>query len=83
MDLEKLVEDYISAWNRKDIDGLLALLHRGFAVYNAFWMESSVGKDAAQYLRDTLDEDECWYQQIGDVIVYNHGVAEPASQRDS
>jgi len=75
MDLEKLVDDYISAWNRRDSSGLLALMHDGVAIYNAFWMESSVGRHAANYLRDILDEDIHWYKQVGDVIDFGNGVA--------
>ena len=75
MDLEKLVEDYISAWNRGDTNSLLALMHGGVAFYNAFWMESSVGQDTAEYIRDSLDEEKYSYQQIGDVIAFDNGVA--------
>ncbi len=75
MNLDKLVEQYVSAWNRKDTDDLLALMHEGVAYYNAFWMESSVGQDVTQYLRDRLDEEKYWYQQVGGVIVCDDGVA--------
>lgn len=75
VDLDKLAEDYISAWNRRDINGLLGLMHAGVAFYDAFWMESCVGRDAAEYLRDRFDEETYWYEKIGDVIVVDTGVA--------
>ena len=75
MNLTKLANDYITAWNRRDAGRLVSLMHEGFAYYNAFWMESSAGRDAAVYLRDRLEEDKYWYQQIGPVIQVENGVA--------
>ncbi|MGI9233459.1 MAG: helix-turn-helix domain-containing protein [Woeseiaceae bacterium] len=69
MDLEELVENYISAWNRHDVDALLGMMHEGVAIYDAFWMETCVGRDAFEYLRNSFDEDECRFQKEGDVIV--------------
>lgn len=75
MDLKKLVRDYISLWNRRDVDGLLRLMHKGVAFYDAFWMESCAGRDASEYLRDRFSEEHYWYQQIGNIIPFDHGVA--------
>ena len=74
MDLEILVDNYVSAWNRRNVEDLLNILHGGFAIYNAFWMESSVGKDAATYLRDILEEERYWYQRTGASIPFDNGV---------
>ncbi|MCP5089952.1 MAG: nuclear transport factor 2 family protein, partial [Gammaproteobacteria bacterium] len=75
MDPEKLVESYISAWNRQDIDGLLELMHEGVAYYDAFWMESCVGRDAVQYIRDSFDRDEYRLQRVGNVTVVDDCVS--------
>ncbi len=75
MDLEKLVDKYIDAWNRQDVAGILELLHAGAAIYDAFWMETVVGRDLSKYLQDSIDEQNYWYQVIGEVILVDHGVA--------
>jgi len=75
MSPERLVEDYISAWNRQDIEGVLALMHDGAAYYDAFWRETCVGRDLAQYFRASFDDYAYWYQLVGDVIVTDSGVA--------
>lgn len=68
MNLEKLADDYIDAWNRQDVDVVLALMHQGAAIYDAFWMETCVGRDLPQYLRDVFDEEKHWIQRISDVM---------------
>jgi AraC-like DNA-binding protein len=74
MDIEKLVERYIDAWNRQDIAGILELIHSGAAFYDAFWMETCVGKDLPRYLQDSLEEESHCYQRIGEVIPVDDGV---------
>lgn len=75
MDLERLVKDYISAWNRQDVEGLLALMHSGAAYYDAFWRETCVGRDLVRYLNDSVEDYTYFYQLVGDVIVTDSGVA--------
>ena len=65
---EQLVEKYIDAWNDRDLEGLLELMHRGAAYYDAFWMESCVGSDLPRYLEDSMREEPYRYERIGDVI---------------
>lgn len=74
MNLKGLVQSYFDAWNRQDVDGLLTLMHRGAAHYDAFWMESCVGRDLAQYFQDAMDEEPYWYEQVGDLIGTENGV---------
>ncbi len=73
MDLEKLIEAYMDAWNSHDTAGLLKLFHKDASYYDAFWMETCVGKDLAQYLNDALDAEQYWYQQYGVVITIDDG----------
>ena len=72
--LEELVKKYFSAWNRRDIGDLLAVLHNGAAYYDAFWRESCVGRDLRRYFTDCLADDPLWYELIGDLIVADDGV---------
>jgi len=74
MDMAKLVERYIDAWNRQDIAGILELMHTGAAIYDAFWMETCVGKDLPNYLKDGFEEESLIYRQMGDVIDIENGV---------
>jgi len=73
MELERLIERYISAYNRRDVDGVLALMHEGAALYDAFWRESCVGRDLTQYLHDAFDDDTYWYEQVGGVMETDNG----------
>lgn len=75
MDVEKLVERYVCAWNEQDVEGLLNLMHKGASFYDAFWMETCVGQDLAQYFRDSFEEENYWYEQIGGAIEVDNGVA--------
>lgn len=80
---ERLVEDYISAWNRQDVEGVLALMHSGAAYYDAFWRETCVGRDLVQYIHDSVEDYAYFYRLIGDVIVTDSGVAFRYSAHDS
>lgn len=75
MHLEKLVQDYISAWNRQDVEGLLALMHSGCAYYDAFWRETCVGRDLVRYFHDSVEDYVYFYELVGNVIETDSGVA--------
>jgi len=84
MKIEDLVEQYNYAWNRRDVDGILCLMHKGAAFYDAFWMESCVGSNLTQYFMDAFEEEPFWYQQVGDVIAtQNSAVLRYAAYRRS
>lgn len=74
MDMDKLVEKYINAWNRLDVPGLLDLMHPGAAYHDTFWAETCVGRDLAQYLRDAMEAEPYWYERVGDTIRTENGV---------
>jgi len=82
MDLHKLVEAYVDAWNQQDVDKVLALMHKGAAYYDAFWMETCVGKDLADYFRACFEIDNFYYKIVGDPVVVNDGVAYRYSTHD-
>ena len=75
MDIEELVERYVLAWNEQDLEGLLSLMHKGASYYDAFWMETCVGQDLAQYFRDSFEEENYWYERVGGAIEVDNGVA--------
>ena len=74
MDIEELVERYFAAWNRHDVAGLLAVMHKGVAYYDAFWRETCVGRDLEQYLIDSFEIEPYFYCQIGDLVTVESGV---------
>jgi AraC-like DNA-binding protein len=79
---KELVETYINAWNQRDVAGLLELMYAGAAYYDAFWMETCVGSDLAQYFQDAMDEEPFWYVQVGEVIETKNGVVFRYSAHD-
>ncbi len=74
MDVDAIVKKYIDAWNKREVAGLLELMHPGAAYYDAFWAETCVGRDLAQYFQDAMDEESFWYEQIGSAIKTKRGV---------
>lgn len=72
---EKLVERYMSAWNRQDAEGVLALMHSGVAYYDAFWRETCVGRDLIRYFHDSAEDYPYFYRLVGNVMVTDSGVA--------
>lgn len=82
MDLRKLVEAYVDAWNQQDVDKILGLMHKGAAYYDAFWMETCVGKDLADYFRGCFETDNFFYKIVGDPVTVNGGVAYRYSTHD-
>jgi len=82
MDLDKLVEAYFDAWNAHDTAALLTLFHKEASYHDAFWMETCMAEDLAQYLDDSFDLEQYWYQQIGIVTIVDGGVVFRYSAHD-
>lgn len=74
MDVERLVDDYIKAWNQQDISQLLNLMDKRATYFDAFWMEYCGGRDLARYLQDSMAEENYWYERIGNVISVDNSV---------
>jgi len=74
MEIKELAKRYLDAWNRQDVDGVLALMHEGAAYYDAFWRESCVGRDLARYLLDAFEDYTYLFRQVGNMIVTDSGV---------
>jgi AraC-like DNA-binding protein len=72
--MQKLVDMYMGAWNRRDLKGLLELMHEGVSYYDAFWRETCVGRDLTQYLQDCFESETSSYQQIGKSLQVQDGV---------
>ena len=83
MEVKQLVEEYFDAWNRRDLDALLELLHPGAAYYDSFWMETCVGRNLAEYIGDTMAEMPHWYRIVGELIETESGVVSRYSAHDS
>lgn len=73
MDLTRLVDAYNAAWNAQDVDRLLALMDKRAAYYDAFWMEYVSGRDLGQYLHDSFEDENLWYERVGDIIPVENG----------
>lgn len=72
---DQIIARYIDAWNRMDVDALLELMHPGAAYYDAFWMETCVGRNLRRYFRDTMNEEPYRFAQTGPSVRTDHGVA--------
>ncbi len=74
MTVDEMISSYNDAWNRRDADALLALLHSGAAYYDAFWMETCVGRDLAAYFRDVMQEGSHSYKNEGHTVQASGGI---------
>ena len=74
MEMQTLAKHYLDAWNRHDVDGVLALMHEGAAYYDAYWRETCVGRDLVQYLHDAFEDYTYLFRQVGDVMVTDSGL---------
>ncbi len=74
MDLEQFVDDYVAAWNRRDVEGLLAFFNDDGALFDSFWMETCTGDDLAEYFESVIEEEQHFVQRIGDVISTDNGL---------
>jgi AraC-like DNA-binding protein len=82
MELDKLVQAYFDAWNAHDTAALLAFFHKDASYHDAFWMETCMAEDLAQYLDDSFDLEQYWYQQSGALITVGDGVVFRYSAHD-
>ena len=73
MSFGERVRRYLDAWNRRDVPGILELVHPGAAYFDALYMETCVGRDLPKYLQDSLSVDEYWYEMIGDATLTEDG----------
>jgi AraC-like DNA-binding protein len=74
LDLQQFVDDYVSAWNRQDLDTLLGFFHKDGAIYDSFWMETCSRADLAEYFGSIIEFDRHCYQRMGDVMPTEEGV---------
>jgi AraC-like DNA-binding protein len=74
LDLEQLVDDYVRAWNARDLGALIAFFHKDGAIYDAFWMETCAGANLAEYFASVIEDEQHWVQRIGNVIPTEDGV---------
>ena len=68
MDRENLIERYLAAWSKKDVSGLLKLMHRQASYYDAFWGETCSGSDLSKYLEDNFEMETYWYKADDELI---------------
>ena len=74
MDREELAVRYLVAWNKKDVPGLLKLMHPQASYYNAFWEEICNSNDLSKYFSANLEAEMRWYRQEGEIIATLNGM---------
>lgn len=73
-ELEEIVDRHRAAWNNKNVNEVLKLLHPQASYYDAFWGETCSGADLQKYLRLNIMEDTRWYRPEGQLIVTPNGM---------
>jgi AraC-like DNA-binding protein len=68
MHREEIAKRYIEAYERKDIAGLLRLMHPQGSYYDAFWGETCGGRDLAKYYRGIFEQDVYWYKSDDELV---------------
>jgi AraC-like DNA-binding protein len=68
MDREEIAKRYIEAYERKDIAGLLRLMHPQGSYYDAFWGEICSGRERARYYGGVFEQDAYWYKSDDELV---------------
>ena len=63
----------IAAWNSRDVDAILDLMHPQASYYDVFWGEVCSGGDLGKYFGASLTEQNVWYEKDGDLIPTSDG----------
>jgi AraC-like DNA-binding protein len=74
MGREELVERYFTAWNNKDVSGLLKLMHPQASYYDAFWGEICSGSDLSKYFGTNFEIDTRWYKPDDEIVATPNGL---------
>ena len=74
MDRTQLAHRYIDAWNQRDLDALIELLHPQASHFDAFWAERCSGRDLKNYIAESLDQDTRQYRVDGEVMPTSNGM---------
>ena len=54
--MENIVRKYVDGWNRRDVEGLLSLMHDEAVFHDVFWGETCTRKNMRQYWQDYFAE---------------------------
>lgn len=76
-DQQKIIDEYVAAWDTVDVQRLLRTLHSQASWYDAFWAETCSGDDLPQYVQDIFDENRYWYRHAEDLIHFLNGAIIP------
>ena len=74
MDREEVIEQYLAAWSKKDVPGLLKLMHPQASYYDAFWGEVCSGSDLSDYLENSFEYDAYTYKPDDELISTPNGL---------
>ena len=69
-----IAERYNDAWNRRDVEGVLQLLHPKASYHDAFWKETSSGVDLRKYFKTEILNYPRWYRLQGGPIPTTSGM---------
>lgn len=74
MDRTQLAQRYFDAWNRRDIEAFMGMLHPQASYYDAFWAERCSGGDLKKYIAASFDVDTREYRIDGEVLSTANGM---------
>jgi len=68
VDFEGLIDEYVRAWNARNLERMLELLDPRATYYDGLWMEYVSSREVPAYLQSCLDEEHYRIQRAGDVV---------------
>jgi len=74
MDRAEVIERYLAAWGKKDVPGLLKLMHPQASYYDAFWGEVCSGSDLSDYLENSFEYETYTYKPDDELISTQNGL---------
>ena len=73
-DIRELAKKYFHAWNSRDLQAMVALLHPQASYHDAFWGEACAGSDLRKFLEAEFETEGRWYRLDPNIIPTRSGM---------
>ena len=73
MEREEIAARYSQAFVKNDVSAVMKLMHPHAIFYDAYWGECSTSNELAKYLDDAFENDDHWYEQVGNLVITASG----------
>jgi len=83
MDSDRIIREYVDAWNRHDVNALLEMCSPNAWYFSTFWMEHCPGEEFEEFFRESFEDEHYHYEIVGEPIRMPNGVTFRYSAHDA